>query len=145
MWLVTGFGTLGLLLGFLLGMTSESLVGSTIALLFAFVGGTVFAVLGKLSDPDRKLAGKIVFALALCCLGGVAVGVAVDHYRLLSPHPSQAQTTYKDKDNPYLRNSTTAIDPDSIDAERVQGILTPDQAYEQMYKLAKSQKAANGK
>lgn len=45
MWLVIGFGGMGTLIGLMLGLTSESAVKSTIALLFAFVGGTVFALL----------------------------------------------------------------------------------------------------
>lgn len=136
MWLVLGFGSLGALLGFMLGLTSESVVKVVIPLLFAFVGGSIFAALDKLSESDRKLAGQCVLALSVSCALGTVGGITTNQYRLLSPHPNEAQTSYEDKDSAYLRKATLKSIADEIDSEKQQGNLTTDQAYETMYKIA---------
>src|SRR5580700_2262358 len=64
MWLVVGLGLMGMLVGMLAGISSSAIVQPLIALLFAFVGGSVFVILSKLSGEDRTLAGKMVSALS---------------------------------------------------------------------------------
>ncbi len=63
MWMILGFAALGLLIGNLIGMTSEGVIGELISLLFVFVGGSLMAFLHKLTPADRRLAGG---ALLLC-------------------------------------------------------------------------------
>jgi hypothetical protein len=142
MWLVLGFGSLGALLGFMLGLTSESAVKTVIPLLFAFVGGSIFAALGKLSESDRKLAGRSVFALSVSCALGTVVGIVTNQYRLLSPHPDHAQISYENKDDDYLKNAIVRSAADEIDSEKQQGNLTTAQAYERMYKIATGKETA---
>lgn len=144
MWLVAGLGAMGLLLGALLGLTSEALVGSTIALLFAFVGGSIFALLGKLTENDRRLAGQMLAALSICAIFGLSFGIAANTYRWFSPFPDAAQKTYVHKDDPYIRSKTVSL-ANEIDAEKQHGSITTDQAYEQMYRLALSQTDSGGK
>jgi hypothetical protein len=141
MWLVLGFGSLGALLGFMLGLTSESVVKTVIPLLFAFVGGSIFAVLGKLSESDRKLAGQSVFALSVSCALGTAIGIGTNQYRLLSPHPNEAQISYEAKNDDYLKKAAVKSSADEIDSEKQQGYLTINQAYERMYQIATGKEA----
>src|SRR5215469_8320878 len=85
LWFVLGFGALGLLIGNLVGMTSESAVTPVMGLVFAFAGSSILALLHKISHEDRQLAGKAIFVLCAFCLLGVFLGIVVDERKLLTP------------------------------------------------------------
>jgi len=55
MWIVAGLFFLGLLVGNLVGLTSESVVTSLVWLLFALIDGSVVALLGKLTPQQQRL------------------------------------------------------------------------------------------
>ena len=145
MWLTLGFAGMGILIGSLVGMTSEKVVTPVIGLLFSFVGASILTTLHKLNPHDRLVAGKAIFALSLFCLVGVYSGVLVTEYRLLSPKIQgvSASSAKPEKtsdssapDNKYLRSAT--IDKaNAIDLLKAQGRLSPDEAYAQMYQLAR--------
>ena len=136
MWLIVGFSALGLLLGNLVGMTSESVVGQLVGLLFVFVGGSVFALLRKLNDNDRGLAGKLLMGVSLGTLIGVYAGIAVNEFRLLSPR-TIAAIERGESVNKYVRSGSLQASG-GIDIKRAKGLLTIDDAYAQMYDLAAS-------
>jgi len=135
MWIPFGFGALGLLIGSLVALTAESVVSSTLSLLFTFVGGSIIVVLHKLGPDDRKLAGASIFAMSACCLIALYLGIFTTQYRLLSPRVSLARSGTKEVDFHYLRSAKQER-ANQIDTMRQQKQITPDDAYEQMYRLA---------
>jgi hypothetical protein len=153
-WLTIGFAALGLLVGNLVGLTSESVVTPLLGLLFTFMGSSILVVLNKLNAEDRKIAGKAVLALASCCLVGVYLGIALAEYRLLtpgrghsvwasSPQAATASGTREQKTStaaePYKYLRSDVLDQaNAVDIKMVRGELTLPQAYEQMYALARS-------
>lgn len=134
MWLVFGFAALGFLIGNLVGLTSEAVVSSTIGLLFAAIGGSVIVLLHKLPQTDRRLAGQLVFSLAVATLLGVGSGIYVSEHRILSPRLAAHTTT----ENKYLR-SAFGSESASIDIQYNQHVINGDEAYKQLRKLVQSQ------
>jgi hypothetical protein len=132
MWLVFGLGLMGLLLGFLDGMTSEAIVKPLITLLFAFVGGSVFVLLTKLTPSDRGLAGQMLSSLSLFCVLGVTLGVLTNQHRWLSANPIKAQEEFKLRNDPYLRSDPTS-EVAIIDQRKQAKLITSDEAYSELY------------
>jgi hypothetical protein len=145
MWIVIGLAALGFLIGNLVGLTAHSVVTALLSLIFAFTGGSVIALLGKVSPDDRRLAGQAICALSLTCLLGVYSGIAVSEWRVLSPRTQSTTLAETDKGsgkgelgptsivNKYL-NSGEASAVESIDFQYRKHAITADDAYEQLYK-----------
>lgn len=129
MWVVIGFAALGLLIGNLVGLTSESIVAPLISLLFVFIGGSLFAFLHKLSTADRRLAGASLLALSLACLVGTYAGIYVAEYQVLSPANRRAPTA----GNKYVRNATVSRATLINETKDKAGI---NEAFQNMYQLA---------
>ena len=85
MWICLGMGSIGLLVGSLVGMSSDHLSRVLLGLLFGLIGGSIAASLRKIPVSDRRLAGAALFALSLGCLIGVYSGILVSQYQLLTP------------------------------------------------------------
>jgi hypothetical protein len=139
MWLVVGLGLMGLLVGMLAGMSSSIIVQPLIALLFAFVGGSVFAILSKLSGEDRMLAGKMVSALSLCCLIGAISGMVITRHQYLVPADIRADVVKACLgSNPppaCLLRSSNPGDAAIIDQKKNAGKITADEAYNALREL----------
>ena len=151
-WLVLGFAGMGLLIGNLVGLTSEKIVMPVIGLLFAFIGSSILAFLHKLSEHDRNVAGKAILSLSVCCLLGVYVSVFVAERQLLSPAPStpsvsttatapQSSAPAGPIQNKYL-NSEVITAAEAIDSQKQLGRLNAEEAYEQMYRLVRQTPAS---
>lgn len=158
MWLAFAFAMLGLLIGTLVGLTSESVVQTLLGLLFALMGGSVIALLGKLSPEDRKTASQAIASLSIACLIGIYSGIVVTQYRLLSPKiDSNKPAVTTDSNKPavttdskkpavttraeisketYIRSAQIAK-ANAIDIRYHKHLITPEQAYEEMYSLAR--------
>ena len=139
MWLVIGLGLMGMLVGMLAGMSSSVIVQPLIALLFAFVGGSVFAILSKLSAEDRRLAGKMVSSLSFCCLIGVIAGIFITRHQYLVPTDNrQAMVNACLGTNPppaCMLRSSNSDQVAIIDEKKNAGKLTADEAYDALRKL----------
>lgn len=140
MWLAFAFAMLGLLIGTLVGLTSESVVQTLLGLLFALMGGSVIALLGKLSPEDRKTASQAIASLSIACLIGIYSGIIVNQYRLLSPrvdsNKPKVPSTVEISKETYIRSAT--IDKaNAIDIRYHKKLITAEQAYEEMYSLAR--------
>ena len=139
MWLVVGLGFMGLLVGMLAGMSSSQIVQPLIAAMFTFVGGSVFAVLSKLSGEDRGLAGKMLSALSFFCLCGVCAGMFVVRHQYLVPkdkRPDMVSACLGP--NPPAACTLRSSDPGEaaiIDEKKSSGKITPDEAYDALRKL----------
>ena len=148
MWLIAGLGLMGLLVGFLAGMSSSPIVQPLIALLFTFVGGSIFVLLSKLSTEDRGLAGKMLAGLSVSCLLGVMLGVHTSRGQFLVP--AELRSKFVDqclsKDPPpacFLRSSTVS-NANLIDADKRAGRMTAEEAYQALYKLIRDQDTSSG-
>jgi hypothetical protein len=135
-WLTLGFAGMGLLIGNLVGLTSEKVVTPVIGLLFSFIGASILTVLHKLTHADRMAAGKAILALSVSCLVGVYGGVLVSEHHLLTPKDA-ANATVGDR---YLRKGEV-VAANGIELQRIQKRLTLEEAYDQMLKLALGQSA----
>lgn len=133
MWLVLGFAGLGFLLGNLVGLTSEPVVKSTIALLFALFGGSIVIFLHRLSQDDRRLAGQMIASLAFTTLLGTVSGILISEHQLLSPGAASRPAGYKP-----LRDESGITDIDAIDREYM-ATGNGDQAYKRLRALLTSQ------
>lgn len=133
--MILGFAALGLLIGNLVGLTSESVVASTIGLLFSAVGGSVILFLHKLQQGDRRLAGQLILALALSTLIGIFTGIYVTEHRVLSPDYARNSPS----DNKYLRSSA-ASEVAEIDLKYNEHAITAAQAYDQLRALVTREK-----
>jgi hypothetical protein len=138
MWVIIGLFLLGLLVGNLVGLTATSVVTPLLGLLFAFVGGSVIVMLGKLPSADRRLAGQCIVALALGCLIGTYGGIVVTEYQLLSPKidhvPATRMTVADRKAYLYLRSEVMAPAA-AIQLQYAQGHITAEEAYGQLRAL----------
>lgn len=165
MWLILGFTSLGLLVGTLIGLTSESVVTSVIGLLFALLGGSLLALLKQLSTDDRRTAGQALAALSLACLLGTYSGIVISEHQLLTPaevrrarlglvpnkyaSESGAPARPTIEQNKYVRKGV-APEIQFIDTQYRRQRLTAEHAYDQLYQVlqdydcAKSQGDGNG-
>jgi ammonia channel protein AmtB len=151
MWLVIGFGTMGALLGMMVGMTSEvGIVKTVVALLFALIGGAISAFLPKLNEEDRTLAGRMLASLSLCCLAGLLGGIFFT-FALAKWFPREAKAAdhaIADRSTlplpqAVLKNGLVTITPDYIDFEKQQGQIDSESAYKAMYDVALELQRAN--
>lgn len=141
MWVVIGLFLLGLLVGNLVGLTAQSVVSSLLSLLFAFIGGSLIALLGKLSPSERGLAGQCIVALSIGCLIGTYGGIAVSENQLLSlrgTHTGASRLTVADRK--YLR-SEILTPAAAIDLQYRQGLINADEAYRQLSVLLRKTEA----
>lgn len=151
---IIGLFLLGLLVGNLTGLSAQSVVTPLMGLLFAFVGGSVIAFLGKLPATDRRLAGQCVIALSLGCLIGTYAGIVVTEYQLLSPKGGQVVAARKTvagphspKDDQVAAARETAADPHhyvrsqvfgaaaAIHLQYAQNHISIEEAYRQLQEL----------
>jgi len=95
MWICLGMASVGLLVGSLVGMSNDHLSRILLGFLFAFIGGSITALLYKLPKEERKLAGSALFSLSLSCLVGVYSGIIVTQYKLLTPGEHRVWTEGK--------------------------------------------------
>src|SRR5260370_14796695 len=90
--------TLGLLVGFIAGLTSSPVSATLMAALFTFVGGSG-AYLIQMKPSERKLVSTAIFCLSLFCLIGLIGAVLVKVHRFLDL-PDRAGT----EDAIYLKS-----------------------------------------
>lgn len=158
MWIVIGLAALGFLIGNLVGLTAHSVVTAVLSLVFAFAGGSVIGLLGKVADADRKLAGQGICALSLTCLIGVYSGIAISEWRVLSPRNSRTNisTLNLGKEeakaegaipmsltNKYL-DSDTVSTINSIDLLYRKNVITANEAYEKLYETVHTSSPKTG-
>jgi len=160
MWITFGFAGLGFLIGNLIALTSETIVSSFISLLFVFIGGSVLALLDKLNEHDRKIAGSSILSLSLFCVFGVYTGVLIDEYKLLSPPNARPAARAESSNNGAKKEArngpegdkmtpTAAVDTDRhpyvrsgepTPANQIDRLkdktINPEEAYQRMYRLA---------
>ena len=135
------FVSLGFLVGSLIGMSAESTVTVVLPLLFAFGGGSAVAFLHKLSDRDARRAAMAVVALSLSCLVGVLGGVVVTERQLLTPsdlRKARREASPTVESLKVLRSEALDSLADA-DAQKRAKIITCDQAYDRVYRLAAQQ------
>ena len=82
MWEILAFSMLGFFVGNMVGLTGESIVQGSVAILFAFAGGSAIAYMKNFSEKDRIAVGKIIFSLSLFSLFGVYVGILMTEHRV---------------------------------------------------------------
>ena len=133
MWLISGLLVLGLLIGNLVGMTAQSVVTALLGLLFAFVGGSLIALMGKLASSDRQLAGKCILSLSLGCLLGTYTGIFVSENQLLSNSdtPSSRHAIAEKK---YLR-SEVLDHAQAVQSRYAQGAISTEEAYKALLSI----------
>lgn len=77
MHLIIGFALFGLLLGFIVGISSAAITQPLIAALFAFIGGKLFIDIEKKTDSVKKVVGLVLAFFSSFCLMGVVAGVFI--------------------------------------------------------------------
>jgi hypothetical protein len=145
MWLAMSFVALGFLIGNLIGLTAASVVASVLGLLFAFLGGSVIALLRRLSADDRRAAGQALCGLSTGCLAGLYVGILVSERQLLSAgqHRLSAARNTDSTRSPavvelkYLRSDIVKR-IDAIDLQYTTQSLSCPEAYSQLLRAVRT-------
>lgn len=138
------FLTFGIMLGLMIGMTSESVVSAFLPLAFTLFGGSLLIFLNTVSATLRPLALWIVFSLSLGIISGVLSGIWISENRVLSPtadrsaKPAVVTCATETADRKYLRNFTTS-DLDIIIQKVDGGVITKEEAYIKILDLVKEQ------
>jgi hypothetical protein len=107
MWLCVGSASIGLLVGTLVGMSSDHLAKVALGLIFGLLGSSVIAFLQKVRLEDRALAGGMLLAISCGSLAGLYSGIFVSEYQLLTPTAhrswdSLGVNTESNRDSPSL-------------------------------------------
>ena len=71
LWIGIGFAAFGMLVGTTAGLSTAELTITLLGLLFALIGGSIGALLGKLDAEERKLAGAGLLAFSIGAMGGL--------------------------------------------------------------------------
>jgi hypothetical protein len=127
---VLAFGTLGLLVGCLIGLTSQSVVAGFLPLLFAFAGGSVFYFLERLNAPRQRRALIALTAMCTLCLVGVIAAILATEHQIFSP-PVPTSGRPRLEDRKYLRSSTSSV-VESIDRRVQNNQLSKETAYDEL-------------
>jgi hypothetical protein len=139
------YSILGLLVGHLVGFSSDSIAKSLIPALFAFGGGSVLVFLGRLPGPDRAPALLALLGMSGGCLLGIYLALYVDAHKLLSPSTPGVVLGQVAGSSPgdfyYLHDAAAVSQADAIDAKRRAHDLTCEDAFSQLYRLAKTGRA----
>ncbi len=128
------FASLGFLVGLLTGMTASAVVGSLLGLIFAFVGGSVIALLSKVDERQQLLAYKAIFALSTGAIVGLLGGILLSEWQLLGPRRAAGDGDTSIMARKYLRENVIP-EANRIDQQKRQGLITADDAYEQLRHL----------
>ena len=145
---LSAYFMLGLLVGQLVGLSSDSIAKPLISTLFAFGGGSILVLLGRLKQDDRAPALLALLGVSTGCLVGVYLGLYVDTHHLLSPLSTTHEATHSDTQAThtgtqatgqffYLHDAQAASAADMIDAQYRSKHITPTQAYDELYQLVK--------
>lgn len=129
------FGSLGLLVGNIIGLSGNSLGISFVAALFALGGGSLIPFLNKLIPNDREIAAISLIALSLSCLLGIYVGILQNEYQIFTP--SKTHGSDHNDQTRYLRGEDMDV-INSIDRKYTSKLITAEDAYEQLYKAVVS-------
>ena len=132
---ILAFTALGFLIGNLVGLTAESVISAILPLLFAFGGGSAIGFFHKIDQESRQWASTAILAISLSCLVGVYSGIAVSEHQLLTPAERKyVRAEASIAESKYLR-SYLASEADQIDQLKSTGALSPEEAYQALYKL----------
>jgi len=95
-WFVLGMLGLGLLIGFMAGLSVSPVVNTLLGLVFAFAGGSVIVLVKGRDDYELKLIGKSVTAISIAMIVGVITGIAFRANDLLNLNkPSSEKVRFK--------------------------------------------------
>jgi hypothetical protein len=111
---VCGFACFGLLLGFVVGLSSAPITEALVAALFAFIGGKMFLDFEKKDSAYRRIAGGILISFSICCLLGLIAGVVIKTHQSLgtrrTPHRGDSDSTQTIHEYDYLKHSKPKSD-----------------------------------
>ena len=138
-WIGLGFAAFGLLVGTTCGLSSASLTTTLLGLLFALMGGSIGALLGKLDAEGRKFTGVAMFTFSICTTIGLHAGISVRINDLLRISPAvNAQSISQSADegkaaprDDYLKGSRAEIE-ESLKFDVIADRMTIGQACEEL-------------
>jgi hypothetical protein len=123
-WLGWGFCFLGTLVGVLTGLTSAEITVTLVTVVFAFLGGSVVAMVQKISIADREAIGKIIFSFSFSCVVFLILGIIAKQNEWLTPMSKRG----KEERVTYIRSGEIDI----IDNKLRQGVINYEEAYNQL-------------
>jgi len=82
-WIGAGFAAFGLLVGVVCGLSEAKLTTTLLGLLFALIGGSLGALLGKLNAEARKVTGIALLTFSVFTVTGVIGGITIRVNQLL--------------------------------------------------------------
>jgi hypothetical protein len=153
LWIGLGFAAFGILVGTIAGLSSAELTTTLLGLLFALIGGSIAALLGKLDMEGRRLAGIALLAFSIPALVGLYSGLYVRINDLLNARRENIETVSMsssdaNRSSPiegdqargayvgqYLRSDSLDGRADIINEQLQSNFLSLEEAYLKMYEL----------
>lgn len=143
MWLFLAYSIFGLLIGNLVGLTSDKVTNSLISLVFTFAGSTALILSQKMKDDIKIQINKAISYFALFCIIGVYTGIIVSEYQLLTPEEikkiRQENKEVSRASNTYLQGIPVET-INLIDIQVQNKELTYEQGYEKLYNIITNKK-----
>jgi hypothetical protein len=105
LWIGLGFSAFGALIGTIAGLSTAELTTMLLGLLFAMIGGSLGAFLGKLDTAGRQPTGIALFTFSVSAILGLYGGlyVRINNILLVTPPDQIAQTTVTKTGDTYLQ------------------------------------------
>jgi len=76
-WFILGQAAFGLLIGVFVGLSVSPVVATVIGLLFAFVGGSVLALVKGKTTEELSLIGKSIVSISVTMIVGAFIGIFI--------------------------------------------------------------------
>jgi hypothetical protein len=88
-WFVFGCVSLGLLIGFMVGLSISPIVSTVLGLVFAFTGGSVIVLIKGREEGELRVIGKSLSAISLSMIAGMVLGISFRANDWLSVQPPE--------------------------------------------------------
>ena len=93
---IWGFSSLGMLVGNLIGLSTDSLSSVLLPALLTLVGAGGFGFLSKLAESERAIAMTSAASFCIACLVGIYSSVWLTEHRIFTP-PNSYGTPIKER------------------------------------------------
>ncbi len=109
--LVFGYLFLGLLIGYITGLTSAEVTQIILTAFLALLGGKIMHDISSAEPPHLKLIGRLLLAFSIAFLVGLNVGIYIKVNNVFTRKQQLAAGTNPDiKPETILRNDQTMMD-----------------------------------
>lgn len=108
MYVIIGFALFGVLLGFVVGISSATITEALVVALFSFIAGKLFIDIEQKEKKIQKTIGLILSFFSFFCLAGILTGIYVKVNESLGRRLEKKEQGVATTE-PYLKSTDTFI------------------------------------